>query len=231
MSQPKVWQTKVRDFKIFITKLRDFTLVAEKLANLCEEAPVQFAVFGLLIFVAILVIVVFSAAVSTYNGLVSLKNQVDRAWANIDVLLKERFDLVPRMISVCEQFTKYERGTFDRIIQARQAYGAAGSVDEKIKAQGDVAKAVRGLLAIGEAYPQLKSSEQFVELEHTLKELENQIADRRELFNNTVTNFNTRCQVFPDAMFAGILGYKPMGLFHVEANEREMPTVKMDLPA
>lgn len=191
----------------------------------------QYLVFGAVVFVAVLAFIVLVAAVTSYNGLVSLKNQTERAWANIDVLLKERFDLIPRMISVCEQYTKYERGTLDRVMDARKSYGMAATVDDKIKAQAQVTGAVRGLLAIGEAYPALQSSQQFVELERTLKEIENQIADRREFFNNSVTNFNTRCQVFPDMFFARLLGYTAMTMFHVDESERAMPGIKMDLPA
>jgi LemA protein len=90
---------------------------------------------------------------------------------------------------------------------------------------------VRGLLALGEAYPNLKSSDQFVEMEKTLRDLEKQIADRREMYNESVTNFNTRCQIFPDVFFAQMLGYKTVALYKVEAFERETPPMKLDLPA
>jgi LemA protein len=188
-------------------------------------------ILGGVLFFSILGLIFIFSGISSYNGLVSLKNQVDRAWANIDVILKERFDLIPRLISVCEQFTKYERGTLDHVIQARTAYGSASTVDAKIKASTEVNQAVRGLLAIGEAYPTLKSSDQFVELEKTLRNMEDEIADRRELYNESVTNFNTRCEIFPDAFFASLLGYHTKMLFQVDAKEREAPLVKLDLPA
>jgi LemA protein len=191
----------------------------------------HFLILGAVFFFAILGFIVLFAAVSTYNGLVGLKNQVDRAWANIDVVLKERFDLIPRLISVCEQYVKYERGTLDHVMQARSAYGSAVNVDDKIKAATAVGQTVRGLLALGEAYPNLKSSDQFVEMEKTLRDLEKQIADRREMYNESVTNFNTRCQIFPDVFFAQMLGYKTVALYKVEAFERETPPMKLDLPA
>src|SRR5271154_1740339 len=98
----------------------------------------HFLILGGTVFFAVICMILLFTAISSYNGLVSLKNQVERAWANIDVILKERFDLIPRLISVCEQFTKYERGTIDHVVQARAAYGNASTVDDKLKASAQV---------------------------------------------------------------------------------------------
>src|SRR5271165_3844354 len=119
----------------------------------------MFLVAAGLIFVAVIFFAFLTMAITAYNGLVSLRNQVDRAWANIDVILKERFDLIPKLISVCEQFTQYERATIEKIITARKSYGVAGSIDDKIKASTEMSQVLRGVFAIGEAYPELRSSE------------------------------------------------------------------------
>ena len=186
---------------------------------------------GLLVFLAVICFLLLSMAVSAYNGLVSLRNQVDRAWANIDVILKQRFDLIPKLISVCEQFTQYERSTIDKIVNARKSYVGAGNVDDKIKASAEMTQVLKGVFAIGEAYPELKSSEQFVEIQKALISMEAEIADRRELYNESVTNFNTRCVQFPDVMFAGMLNYHSLGLFHVDPKEIVSPDIKFKLPA
>ncbi|MEW6055510.1 MAG: LemA family protein, partial [Bdellovibrionota bacterium] len=148
-----------------------------------------------------------------------------------DVILKQRHDEIPNLVSVCEQFAGFERGTLDRLMKARQNYGLATGINEKVKTAHEVSRALGRIFALSEAYPELKSSEQFSHLQKRISQLEDQIADRRELFNETVTNFNTRCQQFPDLFFTRILGYGPMELFKVESFEKEMPKVKMRLPA
>jgi LemA protein len=186
---------------------------------------------GFTIFVCIIVLATIFYGISIYNSLVSLKNQVQRAWANIDVILKQRNDVIPNLVSVCEQFANYERGTLQKIVEARAHYGTATSINDKIKAAQEVTQALRGLFALSEAYPELKSSQQFVQLQQTLVSLENQLADRRELYNENVTNYNTRIAQFPDVLFAQILNFTAMSLFQVSEAEKAMPSVKMSLPA
>jgi LemA protein len=182
-------------------------------------------------FLGLFAVVLLAMAVMVYNSLVHLRNQVDRAWANIDVILKQRHDELPNLISVCEQFAQYERATIDRLVEARKHYGAATTLNQKVAAAAEVSGALRGILAIGEAYPELKSSDQFVHLQTRISGLESQIADRRELFNETVTNYNTRIRQIPDVFFAGMLGYQNLELFKVAEEERRAPSVKMKLPA
>jgi LemA protein len=191
----------------------------------------KFLAGGILVFFGIICFVLLSMGISAYNGLVSLRNQVDRAWANIDVILKERFDLIPKLISICEQFTQYERSTIDKILTARKSYGNAGTINDKIKASAEMSQVLKGVFAIGEAYPELKSSEQFLDIQKALVSMESEIADRRELYNESVTNFNTRCVQFPDMMFAGMLNYHPLSLFHVNPQETVSPELKFKLPA
>jgi LemA protein len=169
--------------------------------------------------------------INAFNGLVSLRNQVDRAWANIDVILKQRHDVIPQLISICEQFTNYERGTFDHLIAARGKYNESSTRDVKMKADQETTMALKGVIAIGEAYPTLKSSEQFNQIQITLSNLENQLADRRELYNEQVTNFNTRTQQFPDLFFAQMMMYHILPLYRIDVSETSMPSLKMKFPA
>ena len=166
-----------------------------------------------------------------YNGLVSLKNQVDRAWANIDVILKQRFDEIPQLIQVLEQFVQYERGTIDRLVEARSHYGSAQGVDQKIQASKEMSVALRGVFAIGENYPELKSNQNFVQLQNRVSTLEDSIADRRETYNEAVTNFNTRLAQIPDVFFARLLGYQDKMLYQVSESEKTRPNLQMNIPS
>jgi len=181
------------------------------------------------VFLALLALVLAGVAIGTYNALVALRTQVDRAWANIDVILKQRFDEVPQLLQVVEQYAQYEKGIVDRVATARERYGAARSTGEKVVAAQDFSRALQGVIAIGEAYPDLKANPSFVQLQSRLSALESQIADRRETFNDAVTNLNTRIAQFPDLFFAGILGYRAMELFKVTEEERTRPNLKMKL--
>jgi LemA protein len=134
------------------------------------------------------------------------------------------------LISVCEQFAQYERRTLDHVISARQHYLSAGSRDQKIKADQEMSQVLRGVFAIGEAYPNLKSSDQFVQIQTTIANLENQLADRRELYNDSVTNFNTRILQFPDLLLAGRLGYNSESLYSVPEEDKKVPQLKLTLP-
>lgn len=178
----------------------------------------------------VIVVAALAMAVHIYNGLIRLRNQVDRAWANIDVILKQRFDEIPRLVQVLEQYAQYERGTIDKVMAARSEYGRARKINEKIKASNDLSLALRGVFAIGEAYPELKSSGHFSHLQTRVSELESQISDRREHFNESATNLNTRIEQIPDVFFARLLGFQKTSLYEVESFEREAPSLKMNLP-
>lgn len=186
---------------------------------------------GFMFFVTIILFSLLIAAVGVYNALISLNKQVSRAWANIDVILKQRFDLVPQLISICEQFTQYERSTLDHVIQARTKYAQGGDRHAQIQADKEMTVALKGIFAVGEAYPVLKSSEQFVQIQNTLTSLESQLADRREMYNEAVTNFNTRIAQIPDVFFARLLGFNEFELYKVAEFEKAMPSIKMKLPA
>lgn len=184
------------------------------------------AVFAL---VALLVIVVLVMAVGIYNSLVALRNQVDRAWANIDVILKQRFDEIPQLLEVIQQYAGYEKAAITKVTEARQNYGRAQTTGQKVAAAQDFSLALQGVISIGEAYPDLKANQNFIQLQGRVSQLESDISDRREVFNESVTNLNTRIEQFPDAIFAGMLGYRRMELFQVTEKERARPSLQMNL--
>lgn len=184
---------------------------------------------GAIVFFVILGVVVVSMAIGIYNSLVALRNQVDRSWANIDVILKQRFDEIPQLVQVVEQYAKHEKATIAAVTEARTRYGSARTTEEKVKAAQAMTFALQGVMAIGEAYPELKSNQNFTQLQSRLSALEESIADRRETYNESVTNLNTRIDQFPDLFFARLLGYHKMDMYQVAAQDRAVPNLKMNL--
>ena len=139
-----------------------------------------FAIFGLIAYV-----------VTIFNGLIALKNDIAKAWANIDILLKQRHDELSKLLDVCKGYMDYERDTLQKITQARSQYQQAVSVDQKAQADQSMTSALRGFFAVAENYPQLKANDNFMRLQGRITELESQIADRREFYNDSVNTFNT----------------------------------------
>ena len=167
-----------------------------------------FVVVGVLIYLA-----------TIYNGLVALRNDIDKAWSNIDVLLKQRHDEVPRLVDVCKGYMQYERETLQSLTDARAKYATATTVDQKALASGDLSVSVQKLFAVAENYPDLKANISFLELQKRISELESQIADRREFYNDAINLFNTRIQEMPDTLLAGVMGLKPRTMFQASSAE------------
>lgn len=184
----------------------------------------------LVFFVMIIGVALCVMGINIYNGLVALRNQLERAWSNIDVILKQRYDEIPQLIQVVEQYAGYEASILEKLALARKHYGDASTVDEKIKASQEMSFALKGVLAIGEAYPELKANENFNQLQGRVSSLESMIADRRESYNETVSNFNTRIDQFPDVFVAKFLNYKRQEFFKVDEFEKSKPSLKMNLP-
>jgi len=173
------------------------------------------------------VVVLFVAAgaigfvLTLYNSLVALKNDVVRAWANIDVLLKQRHDELPKLVRTCEGYMQHERAVFDALSQARGALMAAKSVGQRAEAESQLSKALGQFFAVAEAYPDLKANQSFIQLQNRISDLENQVADRREFYNDVVTTFNTRIQQIPDKYVAEWLSLKPAEWFRASEIDRE----------
>jgi LemA protein len=183
----------------------------------------------ILFFVALIVFVIFIFS-SVYNSLIRLKNQVDRSWANIDVLLKQRYDEIPQLVQVIEQYVGYENKILSKLMEARKSYSTSQSVKEKMNSSEGMSLAFNGLLALGENYPDLKSNDNFKQLQNRVSDLESQLSDRRETYNDAATNFNTRIEQIPDIIVARSLNYQAREMFKMEPLEKQKPKLKMKLP-
>ncbi|HTS67729.1 MAG TPA: LemA family protein [Terriglobia bacterium] len=182
----------------------------------------------LLALVIILVVVgVFAYLITIYNSLVRLKNDIDKAWANIDVLLKQRHDELPKLIETCKGYMQYEQKTFQLITEARTAFMRAGSVSEKAQADNLISGALKSLFAVSENYPELKANNNFMQLQKRISELEEKIADRREFYNDDVNTYNIRIQQFPDMLLAGMMHLQHHDMFKVTEEDRRDVEVKM----
>ncbi len=185
---------------------------------------------GLTIIVALVVILlvvgVFAYFITIYNSLVRLKNDIDKAWANIDVLLKQRHDELPKLIETCKGYMQYEQKTFQLVTEARTAFMKANSVAEKAQADNMISGALKSLFAVAESYPELKANNNFMQLQQRITELEEKIADRREFFNDDVNTYNIRIQQIPDVFIAGMMHLQHRDLFKVAEEDRQDVAVK-----
>lgn len=170
---------------------------------------------------ALVVIVGVSYFLSIYNGLIAVKNNIDKAWANIDVLLKQRHDELPKLIEVCKGYMEHERGTLEAVIKARQGVMSAQGPAAIGQAEGALQTAMRQLFALAENYPNLKAQTSFQQLQERVSALESQIADRREFYNDSVNTYNIRIQSMPDAFVAGMLHLSSREMYKVDTADRE----------
>jgi len=178
---------------------------------------------ALIVLAVLLLLVVISIGytIVIYNGLVALKNNVDKTWSNIDVLLKQRFDELPKLVKVCEGYMQHERETLEAVIKARNfSQGARGDAEQR-QAQDMISGALKSLFAVVERYPELKADQGFRQLQARVTELENQIADRRELFNESVNILNTRIEQFPDVIIARMFNFTRRTLWEIEPAHRQ----------
>ncbi len=186
---------------------------------------------GLIMGLSVLLVIVLGVILyftSIYNGLIVLSKNIDKAWANIDVLLKQRHDEIPKLIKVCEGYMKYERQTLERITAARTACLNAKNVGELAQTEGELAKSLKTLFAVAENYPDLKANQNFVQLQQRVSYLENQLADRREFYNDSVNNYNIRINQIPDLFVAQMLRLSPKELFKISEEENKDVDIKFD---
>jgi LemA protein len=177
--------------------------------------------------VILAVVGVFVYLTTIYNSLVRLKNDIDKAWANIDVLLKQRHDELPKLIETCKGYMQYEQKTFLLVTEARTAFMKASSVGEKAQADNLISGALKSLFAVAENYPELKANNNFMQLQKRISELEEKLADRREFFNDDVNTYNIRIQQIPDVFLAGLMHLQHRDLFKVTEEDRQDVEVKM----
>ncbi len=181
---------------------------------------------GLLVVLGLAVVLVL-AFIGIYNGLVKLRNQVRSAWAQIDVQLKRRYDLIPNLVETVKGYASHEKETLERVIQARQQGIDASSIREQQEAENMITGALRQIFALSEAYPDLKANQNFSQLQEELASTENKIGFARQYYNETVQQFNTRQEVFPNNLVASMFGFQPADFFEIEeASQREAPKVQ-----
>ncbi|PIU41160.1 MAG: LemA family protein [Candidatus Omnitrophica bacterium CG07_land_8_20_14_0_80_42_15] len=184
-------------------------------------------ILGILFFLALGTILYF---VSVYNGLIVISRNIDKAWANIDVLLKQRYDEIPKLLKVCEGYMKYERETLEKITFARTACLQARTVGESAQAENQLSGALKTLFAVAENYPDLKANQNFMQLQQRVSYLESQIADRREFYNDSVNVYNIRIAQIPDMWVASMLKMAPKEFFKIAEEERKDVDIKFNFP-
>jgi LemA protein len=165
-------------------------------------------------------------AIAIYNGLIRLKNRVDEAWSDIDVQLKRRYDLIPNLVSTVKGYATHEKEVFEKVTEARTRAMGAGTTADKAAAENMLSQTLKSLFAVAEAYPDLKANQNFLELQRELTDTEDKIQASRRFYNGNVRDFNTKIQVFPNNIFAGMLGFTAREFF--EAGEGEKEAVKVE---
>lgn len=176
--------------------------------------------------VIILAILVGLWLIAVYNGLIRLKNRTDEAWSDIDVQLKRRHDLIPNLVETVKGYATHESGTFQKVTEARNMALNAQTVEEKGQAENMLSGALKSLFAVAESYPDLKASQNFLQLQDELSDTENKIQASRRFYNGNARDFNTKKQVFPNNLVANSLGFKDYQFFQIEATEKENVAVK-----
>lgn len=184
--------------------------------EILELAVIGLVVVGVLAYIIIL-----------FNELVRLRNDNDRAWANIDVLLKQRHDEIPNIVACVKGYMEHERQTLEAVTQARAASMSAASIPQKAQADLFLTGALRSLFAVAERYPDLKANQNFLALQNRISELEERIADRREFFNDDVNTYNTRIGQIPEVFLASLMSLRPRQLFQVSDSDRQQVEVKL----
>jgi LemA protein len=180
-------------------------------------------IFGIFVVVAIVIVMY---AVGIYNNLVTLKNDIDKSFANIDVILKQRHDELPKLIETCKGYMGYEQKTLQAVVEARNAYGRATTPGEKAQADNMISGALKTLFAVAESYPDLKANTNFMQLQGRITELETKIAGQRTTYNSDVNDYNIRIAQVPANFVAGFMGLTPHALFQAAESDREDVQVK-----
>lgn len=166
--------------------------------------------------------------VGIYNGLISLKENIKKSWANIDVLLKQRSDELPKLIASVKGYMKHEKSTLDELTKARTAMLSAKSIEDKAQANNQISAALKTIFAVAENYPNLKANENFMQLQDRISGLENELADRREFYNDSVNTYNIRIQQIPDVFVAGLMRLQQETMFVVSEADKQDVKVSFD---
>lgn len=176
--------------------------------------------------ILIIIVLLVLYVISTYNNLVGLRNKVKDQWAQIDVQLKRRFDLIPNLVETVKGYTSHEKGTLEAVVKARNEYLSSDTPEDKMKANDDLNKVVTKLFALAEAYPELKADTSFKELQTTLTETEDKISYARQFYNDVAMKYNNKIEMFPSNIVAGMFNFKASAYFNATEEERENVKVK-----
>ncbi len=172
---------------------------------------------GLIILVALVVVIV--AFIAIYNGLVQSRVKVDNAWSQIDVQLQRRFDLIPNFVETVKGYITHEKDTLTKVTELRTSWANANTVSDKARIDGELSTALKTIMAVSESYPDLRANQNFSELSEELRNTENKISFARQFYNDTVTAYNTKLQVFPSNIIAGMFNFTSRDLFKAESDE------------
>ncbi len=179
------------------------------------------------IILAIVIAIVVIWFVGAYNGFVAMRNRIEEAFATMDVYLKKRYDLIPNLVETVKGYAAHEQGTLEKVVAARNLAASATSVEDKLKGETQLQTTLKGLFAVAEAYPDLKANSNFMDLQHQLQRLEDEIANARKYYNAVVKEFNTKTEMFPSNLIAGIFHFTRKPMFEVEdAAQRDAVNVK-----
>ena len=175
----------------------------------------------------IIIVLLIIFVVYLYNNLVQLRLKVQNAWSQIDVQLQRRFDLIPNFVETVKGYMTHEKETLEKVTELRTSWSKVSSVKDKANLDGELSSTLKTIMALSENYPDLKANTNFMQLSEELRNTENKIAFSRQFYNDTVTTYNTKLQVFPSNIIAGIFGFKSSDLFNVESEEVKK-NVKVD---
>jgi LemA protein len=179
-----------------------------------------------MIWIIIILVLIVLFVVLTYNGLVKLRNKVKDQWAQIDVLLKKRADLIPNIVETVKGYATHEKDTLESVIAARNKVVSAKTNEEEIKSNGELTQALSRLMVVSEAYPELKANTNFLELQNNLKDTEDKIQYARQFYNDSVLKYKNKIEMFPSNIIALIFNFKSEAFFEADETSKEVPKVK-----
>ncbi len=180
--------------------------------------------------VLVVIVILIGAIIGMYNSLIRLKNRVNEAWSDIDVQLKRRYNLIPNLVETVKGYAKHEKETFEKVVEARGAAMSAqsgGDTKKMAEAENMLSSTLKSIFALSENYPDLKANQNFMELQRELSDTENKIQASRRFYNGNVRDFNTKLEVFPTNIMAGMLGFKSRNYFEIK-EEKQRENVKVE---
>ncbi|MDD4169320.1 MAG: LemA family protein [Desulfotomaculaceae bacterium] len=180
-----------------------------------------------IIILAIVLLAMGVFFIATYNKLVQLRQRVQNAWSQVDVQLKRRYDLIPNLVNAVKGYVQHEKDTLESVTQARNMAIKAGNMTEQAQAENMLSGALKSLFAVAEAYPELKANTNFIQLQSELSDTENKISFARQFYNDTVQIFNTKIEIFPNNLFAGMLGFRMVDYFTLQGEAEARQNVKV----